>query len=173
MNERPKVIQFTGSAPRNDHRWTTDELKQLISMWMAGDEVDNIAVVFGVTPRGINRQIQRMRANGILVPRRKRGHRAGRSNQLWTPEEVEYLVRRRNERASTEEIANELNRTFNAIQGMVERLKAEGVIVRSFGRGKHRLWNAERLRDAISLRGLSDKAETDPSRLLSNTGETP
>lgn len=158
MNERPKVIQFEGAAPRNDHRWTDDELKRLISMWLAGDEVDSIALVFGVTPRGINRQVQRMRANGILVPRRKRGHRAGRSNQLWTPEEVEYLVRRRNERASIEGIANELNRSFCAVQGMVERLKHEGVLVRAFGQGKRRLWDADRLRDAIALRGLSDEA---------------
>lgn len=157
--QRPKVVQFSSISARHGHRWTDDELKTLISMWFAGDELDLIAERFGITPRGVNRQIQRLRANGIAVPRRNAGHRAGRSNKLWTAEEVEYVVRRRNERASTESIANELDRSFLAVQGMIAELRRQGVSVRKFGQGKRRLWSAERLQEAILGRGLSEQAE--------------
>ncbi len=136
------VVAFTTRQDRHDHRWTDDELKRLMSMWLRGDELDIIAVAFGITPRGVNRQIQRMRANGIPLPR-----------------QVEYLVRRRNDRASLEMIANELDRTFYAVQGMVEKLKQDGVLVRQFGQGRRRLWDPERLKSAIAARGLSDAAE--------------
>lgn len=141
-------------APRNDRRWTDDELKKLIGLWMGGVELDAIAAEFGSTRYAVNKLVGRLRRDGIPLPRRNAGHRAGRRNTLWTQSEVEYLVRRRNEKATAEQIAEELDRSFLAVQGMLQRLRKEGVSVRQLGQGARRLWSADTLRAAIVGRGL-------------------
>jgi transposase len=136
------------------HRWTEQETMELVAMWANGDAVEAIAARFNVTARGINTHITRLRANGIPIPRRAAGHQAGRSNQPWTQEEVEFLIRRRTERATAEQIANELNRSFLGVQGMIQRLRKESVDLPMYGMGVRRLWDPQKLRDAIAMRGL-------------------
>lgn len=140
--------------PKNDHRWTEQELRALIGLWLGGKELDEIATHFSTTRYAINKQVGRMRRDGVPLPRRKNGHVAGRRNTLWTQSEVEFLIRRRNERASAEVIAEELDRSFLAVQAMLQNLRKEGVSVRKFGQGKRRLWDPDQLRAAIVGRGL-------------------
>lgn len=144
----------TSLRARNDRRWTEAEMRKLIGLWLAGKELDEIATEFQSTRYAINKLVGRLRRDGVPLPRRNAGHRAGRSNKLWTQAEVEFLIRRRNERATAEQIALELDRSFLAVQGMLQKLKNEGVDVRKFGQGKRRLWDAEQLKGAIAGRGL-------------------
>lgn len=148
------VVELKIVKSRHDHRWTDDELKQLISMWLQGADLDAIAHVFGISTYAVNKQVLRLRQNGVPLPRRTPGHRAGRFNMLWTPEEVEYVVRRRNEGGTYEVIASELGRTYNGINCLLTRLHKEGVPVKKVGKGKRRLWNSDRLREAIVGRNL-------------------
>lgn len=130
----------------NDHRWTDSEMKELMGMWLGGKELDEICSHFDTTSYAINKIIGRMRKEGIPLPRRIKGHRAGRRNQLWTQSEVEYLIRRRKEKATAEDIALELDRSFLAVQGMIQRLRKEEVKVERLGQGSRKLWNPEMLR---------------------------
>lgn len=139
---------------RNDRRWTQSEITLFIAAWLAGKELDEIAAQFGTTRYAINKLAGRLRRDGVALPRRNAGHRAGRRNKLWTQSEVEFLVRRRNEQATAEQIALELDRSFLAVQGMIQKLRIEGIDVRKFGQGKRRLWDAETLKGAIAGRGL-------------------
>lgn len=159
MNAASKAIELVPTR-RNDHRWTTGELKELMRLWFSGADVGVIADQFAITPRGVNKQITRMRQNGIPLPRRKAGNQHGRAGKPWTQEEVEYLIRRRNERANAEIIANELNRSFMAVHGMVQALRKNGVDVTTFGQGRRKLWDPARLADAVALRGISDNSKS-------------
>lgn len=139
---------------RNDRRWTEAEIRKFIGMWLSGAELDGIAEHFGSTRYALNKLAGRLRRDGVPLPRRNAGHRAGRRNKLWTQSEVEFLIRRRNEQATAEQIALELDRSFLAVQGMIQKLRIEGVDVRVLGRGKRRLWDVETLKGAIAGRGL-------------------
>lgn len=141
-------------AARNDRRWTEAEIRKFIGLWIAGTELDEIAAVFGSTRYALNKLAGRMRRDGIPLPRRKNGRKAGRAHKLWTQSEVEFLIRRRNEQATAEQIALELDRSFLAVNGMIQKLRIEGVDVRVLGRGKRKLWDAETLKGAIAGRGL-------------------
>ena len=124
-------------------------------MWLRGVETEEIALHFSITVNGLNKAVQRLRKNGIPLPLRRNGHKAGRCNKPWTQEEVETVVRMRNERASTNEIANTLDRTFFGVQAMILKLRGEeDVPVVSLGEGRRRLWDAERLRASVAGRGL-------------------
>lgn len=135
-------------------KWTEAEMREFIGMWIAGKEIDEIAQHFNVSRHAINVMATRMRREGVPLPRRKKGHRAERQNKPWTQEEVEYLVRRRNEKVSCEVIGVELGRSFLAVQAMVRKLKSEGVDVGEFGKGARRLWSPEKLNMAIAGRKL-------------------
>lgn len=144
------------------HKWSEDEMRQLIGMWLSDEPTEKIAGHFGVRPRSILRLAGRIRRQGVPLPKRRAGNSAGRFNKPWTQEEAEYLVRRRNERANAQQIAEELDRTHGAVAGMITRLRQEGVNVRLIGHGTRRLWNAEALRAAIAgrfLRVVEDEAE--------------
>src|SRR5687768_13181419 len=97
------------------HRWTTEELKILMAMWAAGESLDSITQTVNATQNAILKQVQRMRREGIPLARRKAGHTAGRSNKPWSQGEVEYLIRRRAEKATADEIALELGRSGIAV----------------------------------------------------------
>lgn len=139
---------------RHDRKWTNADMRKLIAAWLKGDELDAIAKQFKTTRYAISKLVLRMRRDGIPLPRRTKGHRAGRAFKLWTQSEVEFLIRRRNEQATAEQIALELDRSFLAVQGMIQKLRIEGVDVRKLGQGKRRLWDAETLKGAIAGRGL-------------------
>src|SRR3989442_732689 len=109
------------------HRWTNEELQEYIKLYLSGKDSSEIANHFGVSISAVNKMALRMRKNGVMLPYKKRGHIAGRKNRQWTQEEVEYLVRRRNEGALTEEIASELDRTIYGVQGIICTLKSNGV----------------------------------------------
>lgn len=136
------------------HRWTDMELRQLIGKWMEGESLDALALHFKCTRHGINKQVLRMRREGIPLPRRAAGHVADRSNKPWTQAEVEFIVRRRNESATAEQMAVELGRSFLSVQGMIAKLRKEGIAVRMLGSGVRRLWSPESLREAIAGRSL-------------------
>ncbi len=130
----------------NGHRWTNDELKSLMALWAEHEALDVMAAKLGVTRYSILKQIQRLRKEGIPLERRKKGHVSGRSNQLWTQEEVQYLMRRRSEGGTYEEVSTELGRSFNAICGMVNKLRKENIPIAGEGRGLHRQWDTEALK---------------------------
>lgn len=139
---------------QHGRRWTTEQLMKLTGMWLRGDDVQDIASAFATTTFAINKVISRMRADGIPMPRRKKGHRAGRHNKPWTQSEVEYLVRRRAERATAENIATELDRSFYGVQGMILKLRQEDVPVPMLGNGTRRLWDPAQINAAIVGRSL-------------------
>jgi biotin operon repressor len=137
------------------HRWTTDELRQLMLAWAAGDGLYAIADSLNVTLSAVLKMIQKLRKNGIPMQRRHGGHVAGRSYRSWTQGEVEYLIRRREEKATCEEIGVELGRTPNAVHGMIQKLRQEQVPVAMRGNGVRRLWNADELK-AVAVQSPDD-----------------
>lgn len=147
---------------KHGHRWTEAEMREFIGMWMRGDDSDAIASHFKVTQRTVYKLAQRIRREGVPLPKRNQGHIAGRHNKPWTQEEVEYLVRRRNDRANAAEIGKELDRTHAAVAGMIGKLRQEGVNVRMLGHGVRRLWNPASIRLAMAgrcLRVVEDEAD--------------
>lgn len=128
------------------HRWKTEELKSLMIMWANDTPLPEISEKLNVTQVSLLKQIQRMRKNGIPLARRRNGHTTGRKNNNWTQGEVEYLLRRRNEKATSEEIGAELGRSANAVDGMIQKLRKEDVNVAMRGNGVRRLWDAESLK---------------------------
>jgi biotin operon repressor len=139
---------------KHGHRWTEAEMREFIGLWLGDTPTEDIAAHFGVRPRSVLKLAGRIRRDGVPLPKRKQGNFAERRNKPWTQEEVEYLVRRRNDRANSQQIADELDRTQHAVAAMITKLRQEGVNVRLIGHGTRRLWNAETLRAAIAGRGL-------------------
>ena len=148
------------------HRWTDEELKSLMASWSEGWEVDLIASNLNVSRSAVLKMVLKLRANGIPLTKRTKGHAAGRRNKPWTQEEVEYLVRRRDQQATTEAIAVELQRTWGAVQNMVMKLRQEGVPVKMLGCGVRRLWSPEKLRESAVGRGLIEPPEPQTLRLV-------
>ena len=136
------------------HRWTDEELKRFIGEWLSGKETSEIAAAFGVSIAACNKIALRIRKEGIALPYKKRGHVAGRTNMAWKQEEVEYVIRRRAEGATNDEIASELDRTIYSILGILQKLREDGVSYQRNGGGRKRLWNSEKLRMAIAGKRL-------------------
>jgi biotin operon repressor len=135
-----KTIHYTG------HRWSTAELRVLMQGWAAKASVSEIADQLHVSEFAVLKMVNKLRKNGIPLERRTKGNFAGRLWKLWTQGEVEYLVRRRAEKATTEEIAVELGRTVNGVFGMISKLRRENVPIAMRGCGVRRLWNADDLK---------------------------
>jgi biotin operon repressor len=135
-----------GMKAQHGHRWTDEEIKTLMKQWDEGVELDDICESMGHTRFAISKMVVRLRTNGVPMKRRTRGHRANRSNQLWTQSEVEYLIRRRKDKATAETIAAEMGRTVLAVNGMIGQLRRNSVNVEMLGMGVRRLWNADILR---------------------------
>lgn len=133
----------------NNHRWTNEEMASLIRMW--GDNIPQveIAQTFGVSTPALNKVVTRMRNAGVPLQYRQKGHQAGRVNKLWSQSEVEYLLRRRSERISVNQIAAEMNRTPYGVNGMILRLRSEGVQVTMLGQGVKKLWNPDMLKALV------------------------
>ena len=148
-------VTTMGNSTGHAHRWTEAELKTLIAMWVSDDDIEVIAKHFNVTRHAINAQVWRMRSEGVPIPRRRAGTQAGRSHTPWTQEEVEFLVRRRRDGATAEQIGVELGRTFSAVQAMTQTLRKSGVQIRMFGSGKRRLWSPQSLQVAMAGRHLA------------------
>lgn len=137
-------------------RYTNKQLQTLIGMWLRDVSTEEICQHFGIQPTGLNKLVLRLRANGVPLPLRKRGHKPDRYNKPWTQEEVETVVRMRNEKRSTADIADAVDRSFYGVQALILRLRnVEGVPVLSLGGGMRKLWDPQRLRDACAVRGLS------------------
>ena len=129
------------------HRWTNEELILLMQLWDGDEQLGTIVEKLNSTEYAILTQVGRMRKNGIKIRKRRAGNSAGKHGQPWTQGAVEYLIRRREEKATNDEIATELGRSWNAIQGMVYKLRHEEKInVPMRGNGVCRLWDAESLR---------------------------
>lgn len=135
-----KTAHYTG------HRWTETDLVLLMKLWADGRSLIEIAGTLNSSQTALLKQVQRMRKSGIPLERRKHGSIAGRTNKNWTQGEVEYLLRRRNEKGTSEDIAIELNRTPNAVDGMIQKLRKEDVPIKMRGNGVRRLWDAEVLK---------------------------
>lgn len=136
------------------HKWTVAQLQQLIGDWCAGMSLDAMCEKYGATRFAITKQVLRMRKDGVAIPRRTPGHVPEQCNKLWSQGEVEYLIRRRNDRATAEQIASELGRTFLGVQAMIRKLRDEGVPVQMLGNGVRRQWDAEQLKGAVAGKGL-------------------
>lgn len=139
-------MKGSGMKAQHGHRWTNEELKTLMRLWDEGVEIEEIAKGIGVSRYAVSKLVLQLRRNGIPLKRRVRGHRAERANQLWTQAEVEFLIRRRSEKATAEQIGTEMNRSFTAVQSMIARLRRESINVQMLGAGVRKLWNPEILR---------------------------
>lgn len=143
------------------HKWTNDELRELMRRWDAEEPVDAIAEALETTAFAVSKMVVRLRQNGIPLKRRTASasgrRRAGRA---WTQSEVEYLLRRRRESATSELIGHELGRTYNSVAGMIGMLRRQGVPVAMKGQGVKRLWDPNILRgvevDAVDHSTLAD-----------------
>lgn len=145
------------------HRWTQEQIIAVMGMWQdAGLSPAEIADKVKSTPFAISKLVVRLRKQGIPLQRRRRGLVAGRTNQLWTQAEVEYLIRRRRERATMDEIASELGRTPHAVQAMIQTLRREDVPVPMYGMGVRRLWDANNLRVVFRTLSNSRAVEAEP-----------
>lgn len=136
------------------HRWTDDEIKSLMASWSENRHVNLIASDLNVSRAAVLKMVVRLRRNGIPLARRAKGHIAGRANKPWTQEEVEYLIRRREESETTEQIAVSLDRSWNAVQAMIQTLRREKVKIKMLGCGVRRLWSVDRLMESAVGRGL-------------------
>jgi biotin operon repressor len=146
------------TAHRHGRRYTTEEIRKLMQDWEADVPLEEVAVNLETTTRAILHMVQRLRADGIPMKRRTRGHkRDGRAYKLWTQQEIEYLFRRRLTGASAEEIGVDLGRTASAIQQMIDVLRKGGVPIAMRGQGVRRLWSLEDLKAAAA--GRFDPAE--------------
>lgn len=125
----------------NGHRWTNDEIKILMRLWAEDKSLTEIGEELGVTKHAAQKMVVRLRSEGIPMKHRTRGHVAGRKNNPWSQSQVEYLIRRRAERATVEEISHELERSEQAVHAMIQTLRKEGVHVTRFGGGMRRKWN--------------------------------
>lgn len=131
---------------RKGHRWTQAELIRLMQLWDTGMHLDKMAKELQTTTHAIGKMIVRLRAQGIPLKRRTAGKAPHKRNgQLWTQDEVAYLVRRRRDKANVEEIAVELGRSWSAINGMIQNLRKRGVDVPQFGKGMRRLYDVSGL----------------------------
>lgn len=151
-----KTVHFTG------HKWTTDELRKLMKLWADETPLDNIATELTSTRAAILKVVTRLRNEGVPLKRRNAGHVSGRSNKAWTQGEVEYLMRRRAEKATSEEIARELDRTYSAVSGMIMKLRSESVPIAMRGNGVRRLWDAEALKATAISHGDTTLIELTP-----------
>lgn len=152
-----KTLHYKG------HRWSNDELVKLMQLWANETPIIEIANSLKSTQIAILKQVQRMRKDGIPLSPRRKGHTANKSNSNWTQGEAEYLIRRRNEKATSGEIAIELERTPNAVDAMIQKLRKENVNVAMRGCGVRRLWDAESLKIMTTNKvfGLSDVSNID------------
>lgn len=145
---------------QHGHRWTMIELTNLMNLWQDNTSLQDIATHFHTTPRAIIHIVQRLRKQGVPLTRRTKGNKSGRSSKLWTQSEVEYLIRRREENASNEEISTELGRSELGVYGMIANLNKEGVAIAMRGQGKHRLYNVDSLKAlTITLKVASKTTE--------------
>lgn len=138
----------------NGHRWTNEELKKLMAMWHDSASLDDMSIILGVTRFAISKKVTQLRREGIPLLRRTKGHQAGRRNKPWTQSEVEYLIRRRNEQATAEQIASEIDRSFLGVQAMIQTLRKAEIPVRMLGCGVRRLWSIETLKGQIAGNNL-------------------
>lgn len=128
------------------HRWTNYELKKLMKMWDNDYSLKEIALSLKSSTYAILKQVQKLREAGIPLKKKRSGNFNGNVVKPWTDGETEYLIRRRNEKATASEIGSELNRSPNAIDGMIKKLREEGVDVAMRGCGVRRLWDSEKLK---------------------------
>ena len=128
------------------HRWTQEEIVAVMALWAEKLSPQEIASRMNSTPFAIAKLVVRLRKLGIPLERRHRGHVAGRSNKPWTQAEIEYLIRRRRERSTLDEISFDLGRTHSAVSAMVGKLRSNDVPVPMYGNGVRRLWDANSLR---------------------------
>lgn len=138
-----KTVHYKG------HRWTNEEIKLLMKMWGEERTIDEIGEALNTTRYALNKMVTRLRNEGVPLKHRTKGNTADRAFNLWSQGEVEYLVRRRQEKATAEEIASELGRTYIAVQGMIQKLRKEGVNVPMRGNGVRRKWCPLQLNCAI------------------------
>lgn len=142
------------------HRWTTDELKQLMALWQAGEVMETLMDRLNSTQSAILKMIQALRKQGIPLIRRDHGRVKGEKagsplravspgkywGRPWTQSDMEYVIRRRRENATAEDLAIELGRSVGGINGVIQKLRKDHVPVPMRGQGVRRLWDANQLR---------------------------
>lgn len=143
------------------HRWTTDQLRDLMKMWADEEPLETIANALHCSMSAINKQVLRLRESGVPMKKRTNGHKAGRANLPWTQGEVEYLLRRREERATCEAIAVDIGRSPYAVNAMIATLRKEQVPIAMRGSGVRRLWDADALKMVATQHGQCKFIELD------------
>jgi len=128
---------FTG------HRWNDKEIKLLMELWQKDKTTSQIAKALNCSEYAILKQARRLRDLGIPLKKRKAGNKPDNASEKWTKGEIEYLIRRRNEKATNEEIGNELQRSWDAIQAMIYKLRNAGVSIAMRGNGVSRKYDIE------------------------------
>ena len=144
MKEKVVIGQAT-----NGHRWTNEELTHFTKLWLSKKTSLEVAKELKVSLSAVNKIAVRLRKNGFMLPYRRKGHQAGMNNKLWTQSEVEYLLRRREEGATSEEISSELDRTFYGVLGMLQSLRKHDINYKRIGSGKRKLWDTEKIQLAL------------------------
>lgn len=143
-------LKFMKKTNDKGHRWTNEQLKELMALWEKNESLEVIAHQLSSTQNAVAKMVVRLRSNGIPLTRRNKGHRVGRHDQSWTQAEVEYLVRRRHQQATSEAIAFELGRSISAISAMIQKLRSESVNVPMLGCGVRRLWDSNMLKGSFA-----------------------
>lgn len=127
---------------KHGHKWTDNEIEQLLDLWISDKTKEEIANEMNTTIAALNCFTKRLRKQGVPFPRRKAGHKRGISNRYWTQEDVDYLMRRRMQGISHEQIAKELDKTFLSVQSMTHKIRREGInFALRFASGQKKLWN--------------------------------
>ena len=129
------------------HRWTHEELVSLMQMWSDDIPLDEIAKALKSTTSAVSKTVVRLRQNGI--PLKRRHHLiTGGSKQFapWTDEEYSYVMRRRQERATVDEIAREINRSHHSVNAAIQKLRKNEIEVAMYGQGVRRKYSFETLK---------------------------
>lgn len=138
-----KILQTNG------HRWSNEEIKKLMLLWNQDESLIEISKELAMTQHAVAKMVTRLRSEGIPLKRRIRGMKAGSSTKPWTQSEIEYLSRRRMQGMPSEQIANEMGRTYCAINAMIQKLRSEQVSLPIFGNGTRRAWDSSLLKAAL------------------------
>lgn len=141
---------------KTGNSWTDKKILQLINLWLSDTPINEIADYFQVSQKAINKQVTRMRAQGVNIPYRKNGHKNGVHNTYWTQSEVEYLVRQRLNGVKDEQISADLGRSYSSINAMITKLRKTGVNIPRLAEGGKRKWSPDAVRSAMIGRGFSE-----------------
>lgn len=132
------------------HRWTNAQVAKLIKLWNDGVPIPDIAKKLDSSPCAIGTMVRRLRHYGIEMEKRTRGHRKGDLNSRWTQKDIDWLLKRRQEGATINQMAEELGRTVHSVAGMTLKLRKMGAPVGQHNSGITKLWSVEAIKAKLT-----------------------